>query len=439
MTVRPPTATVRSEVVDGGRVVREHVLTRPLWHRPEDAVGDPDEPMAVFAREVTAVGGEDRPWLLWLQGGPGYPAHRPAACPWLAAATARFRVLLVDQRGTGASTPLGPADLAARGDAGVQAALLRQLGAPAIVDDAEAFRRALAGPDVPWYVLGESFGGFCALTYLSRAPEGLAGAMIAAGLPPLHGGPLPVYRATARRAAAANQAFFRRYPADRARAAEVAELLVRRRPRLPTGEVLTPRRFRGLGILLAKTARRDLLHDLLLRAVAGPPGARVVTDGFLAAAGAVLSHAGRPLYPLLHESCYCNGSADGAPGWAAQRVLDETPALGAEGADVAFTVEMTLPWHFEEDPALRPLAAAADVLAAWDRWPALYDPGVLQRNRVPVAAAVYPDDPAVDAGLSLQTAAAVGSLEVWTGDTHLHDGLDTDPAVFDALCRRVGR
>ena len=41
--------------------------------------------------------------------------------------------------------------------------------------DAEALRRELLpgdGPASRWAVLGQSFGGFCALTYLSMAPEG---------------------------------------------------------------------------------------------------------------------------------------------------------------------------------------------------------------------------------------------------------------------------
>ena len=34
-------------------------------------------------------------------------------------------------------------------------------------------------------MLGQSFGGFCVLNYLSRAPEGLAEAFFTGGLPPL--------------------------------------------------------------------------------------------------------------------------------------------------------------------------------------------------------------------------------------------------------------
>ena len=47
------------------------------------------------------------PWLLYLQGGPGFEAPRPTeASSWLKAALHHgFRVVLLDQRGTGRSSP----------------------------------------------------------------------------------------------------------------------------------------------------------------------------------------------------------------------------------------------------------------------------------------------------------------------------------------------
>ena len=47
--------------------------------------------------------------------------------------------------------------------------------ADSIVRDAEALRQELLpgdGAASRWAVLGQSFGGFCSLTYLSFAPEG---------------------------------------------------------------------------------------------------------------------------------------------------------------------------------------------------------------------------------------------------------------------------
>ena len=73
---------------------REHVV--PLDH------GAPDGPkIKVFTREVAAVGGEDRPYLLFLQGGPGFEAARPEAPPsgWQKRALKEHRLLLLDPAG----------------------------------------------------------------------------------------------------------------------------------------------------------------------------------------------------------------------------------------------------------------------------------------------------------------------------------------------------
>jgi pimeloyl-ACP methyl ester carboxylesterase len=93
-----------------GTVVTDHHFSVPLDHgRPEG------ERIEVFAREVAAVGkaAERLPWLVFLQGGPGFAAQRPVGrSTWLDRALADYRVLLLDQRGTGRSTPLTARSLA---------------------------------------------------------------------------------------------------------------------------------------------------------------------------------------------------------------------------------------------------------------------------------------------------------------------------------------
>ena len=115
-----------------------------------------------------------------------------------------YRVLLLDQRGTGRSTPIGdiPGD-----SAEAQASYMALFRADSIVRDAELIRQEL---DVQrWSILGQSFGGFCAMTYLSFAPEGLEGAMITGGLAPI-GRPVDdVYRATYARMAERNRGWRR--------------------------------------------------------------------------------------------------------------------------------------------------------------------------------------------------------------------------------------
>src|SRR5215213_5234603 len=103
------------------------------------------------------------------------------AAGWLKRALDDYRILLLDQRGTGRSAPVGR-DIPGATPA-ERAEYLTHFRADSIVRDAEWIRREL---DVErWSVLGQSFGGFCVVTYLSLAPEGLREAFITGGLPPV--------------------------------------------------------------------------------------------------------------------------------------------------------------------------------------------------------------------------------------------------------------
>jgi pimeloyl-ACP methyl ester carboxylesterase len=153
-----------------GLSFRDHVLAVPL---------DNDDPGGVtielFAREVVAPerAGDDLPWLLFLQGGPGGKAPRPTAADgWLGRALRTHRVLLLDQRGTGRSSPVTARTVAGMAP-GQLAAHLRLFRADSIVADAEIARARIAG-GARWDTLGQSYGGFITLAYLSRAPEGAA-------------------------------------------------------------------------------------------------------------------------------------------------------------------------------------------------------------------------------------------------------------------------
>ena len=93
------------EVHAPGLVLVEHEFDVPLDHAAPDG-----ETITVFAREVADPGGRDRPLLVYLQGGPGQEAPRPTRGPsapgWLDRALADYRVLMLDQRGTGRSSPV---------------------------------------------------------------------------------------------------------------------------------------------------------------------------------------------------------------------------------------------------------------------------------------------------------------------------------------------
>lgn len=75
-----------------GTVLTDRFFSVPLDHQRPDG-----EQIEVFAREVAAAGKADAdlPWLLFLQGGPGFGAQRPEGREsWLDRALNDFRVLL---------------------------------------------------------------------------------------------------------------------------------------------------------------------------------------------------------------------------------------------------------------------------------------------------------------------------------------------------------
>jgi pimeloyl-ACP methyl ester carboxylesterase len=382
-----------------GLVLIEHRFEVPLDH---DAPGG--EGIEVFAREVRAprAADDERPYLLFLNGGPGFPNVRPTGPDtWLGAALEEFHVVLMDQRGTGLSTPADARTLPARGDAEAQAAYLAHFRADAIVRDAEILRERLAGGR--WSVLGQSYGGFCATTYLSFAPDGLTEAFVTGGLPPVGRGVDETYRALAGRHDKRLEHYFARYPEDRERWAAVGDRWRR-----------TVAREAGM----SKGPER--LHYLIEH---GPDSL-----AFEEQAGHEASMATVPLYALLHEAIYAEGEATR---WAAERAVGERGGQPLPG-------EMIFPWMFEDDPGLRPLAGAAHALAEKADWPALYDPDRLRANEVPVFAAVYLDDPYVDAAFSLETAELIAGARVWATNELQHDGLRAGGAFERLLAMRRG-
>ncbi|MFD8143146.1 alpha/beta fold hydrolase [Streptomyces sp. NPDC059708] len=418
-----------------GVVLTDHHFSVPLDHaRPGG------EQIELYAREVTATGKDPErlPWLLYLEGGPGFGARRfTGRQAWLERALADYRVLLLDQRGTGRSTPLNRQTLPLRGTPEQQAEHLAHFRADSIVRDAEAIRRTLTG-GAPWTVLGQSFGGFCATHYLSTAPEGLTAALITGGLPSLDATATQVYEAAYPRIERKNLAHYDRYPMDAERARRIAAHLAERPARLPGGYRLTAEAFQSLGLLLGTGDGSHQLHYLLENAFVTTADGPVLGDAFLEAALSHLSFAGHPLYALLHEAIYAQDPA--APtGWAAERVRAAHPRFDAaktlDGDEpLLFTGETIHPWHFTADPALAPLRDTAELLAARTGWQPLYDPARLAANEVPVAAAVYHDDMYVDTAHSLRTARAIRGLRTWVTDEYEHDGVRASgPRVLDRL------
>ena len=387
---------------------REHVM--PLDH------ARPDGPtITVFTREVADPDGSDKPYLLFLQGGPGFEAMRPTSPPsgWMTRALMDYRVLLLDQRGTGRSTPVGAVIPGETAEA--QADYLTHFRADSIVRDAELIRREL-GVD-RWSLLGQSFGGFCSMTYLSIAPDGLREAFITGGLSPI-GRPVDdIYGSTYQRVIERNERYFERYSEDRARVHEIVRRLDNEAFLLETGERLTSRRFRQLGLWLGDSAGWELLHHVLELPM-DSPAFRYDVEG-------AVRFTRNPLYATLHESSYADGVATR---WSADRLLPDEIRDGD-----GFTAEHVYPWMFDDYGLLQAHKPAAEILAQHE-WPRLYDAAQLAVNEVPVAATIYVRDLYVERAFAEETAAAIRGLRTWITDEYVHNGIRADGArVLDRL------
>ncbi|GAA1930295.1 alpha/beta fold hydrolase [Streptantibioticus ferralitis] len=407
--------------------ITDHAFTVPLDH------DDPSGPtIEVFAREVAdptrAV--DKLPWLVFLQGGPGGKSPRPLGRypGWLHRALATHRVLLLDQRGTGRSTPVTPGAAARFGSGKDLARYLSLHRADTIVRDAELIRRQLCG-DEPWETLGQSYGGFITLTYLSYAPEGLRACHITGGIPGLAATADDVYRHTYPRVEAKNAEYYARYPDDVEKVRRIADLADSGRILLPDGDRLTARRLRTLGLVFGMGDGYERVHWLLDEAF---DAAGELTDTFLLQVMQQTGFVENPLFTILQEPCFAQDNRPTA--WAARRIAGEHPRFAEDAAPLLFTGEMIYPWMFEEIRALRPFAEAAELLAAWTDWPPLYDPQRLAANQVPLAAVVYHDDMYVDADLSLRTVRQLGSARAWVTNEWEHDGVN---ASGDAVLSRL--
>lgn len=424
-----------SYVLPGVHVTDRDVEVPLDWSDPDDG-----RTLTVFFRELVdpAKRHDDLPLLVFLQGGPGGKGPRPTGPDgWVGSALERFRVVLLDQRGTGRSTAVRATALNTLGDAETQAEYLTHFRADSIVRDAEYIRDSFYGGRC-WTTLGQSYGGFITMTYLSLAPEGVNASLVTGGLPSLTASAREVYERTQPRVAGKNERFRRRYPHAAGLLGRVADRVAEGDVLLPDGAPLSVRRVQSLGMDFGMGPGFERVHWILDEAFDGP-GADL-TETFLASVATATDFVGRPLYAVLHESIYAQ-SHTGPTAWAAQSVRDADPAFTEDARPLLLTGEMIYPWMFSEIPALRPFAAAADALAAREDWGDLYDLDVLASNDIPVEAVVYHDDMFVDAGFSLATAAHVGNTEAWVTNEFEHDGLrtgNTFATLLDRLNARGG-
>ncbi|KAH7085241.1 Alpha/Beta hydrolase protein [Paraphoma chrysanthemicola] len=447
----------RSHLVPGKLRITEH-----FFQVPRDYSNPSSGTIQLFARsalkaerpaDYTPTSHQDPkktqlPWLVYLQGGPGFECRSPQNVSWVPTILDKgYQVLMLDQRGTGLSTAISQSSLQLRGDEKVQAEYMKSFRADSIVKDCEAIRKALTA-DYPeekkkWSIMGQSFGGFCSVTYLSFYPAGLKEAFLFGGLAPLRNDADEVYERLYERVKQRNEAYYEKYPEDIERVHRIIKLLSRfgdTTVRVQGGEgFLSARRFLQLGIYFGKHGGFDQVHEFVLRADTDLSQFGHLTRPTVLALETAQSWDTNVIYALLHEPLYCQGEASK---WSAERLLEKHPEFSLKNVDenkpVYFTGEMIYPFMFDCYPELKKLKTVGELLAQEKDWPKLYDAEQLKKNEVPTYAAVYVDDMYVDFDLSMETARTIKGCKPFVTNSMYHNaiGAKTDEVLKELFARR---
>ncbi|MEN8783987.1 MAG: alpha/beta fold hydrolase [Akkermansiaceae bacterium] len=395
----------------------DHSFKAPLDY--EDPGG---RQIDLFAREVRDLDSKsaEKPFLVFLQGGPGFRAPIPIQkTGWLKRALTEFRVLMYDTRGNGLSNPVDHQTLPLEGDAADQAEYLAHFRQDNIVRDAELIRSQMS-PGIPWSTIGQSYGGWCTMTYLSLHPEGLKECFIFGGVPGLDRTAREIYEGTFPFVEERNRKYFEKFPMDKARLTKLARHLEKNEVLFPNGDRITPRMVQTLGMKFGFAHTAEEIHFLLEEAFVKAGGEEIISQTFKVGLQAAVRFDTNPIFAILHEAIYAQGAASG---WACDAVQKEKYHHFADYDDFLFYGEMIFPWMFDEISELRGMKEAANLLAKKSDWPPLYDPEVLRGNTVPVACAVYADDMFVNMKFSRETVEAVANMKAFYSSEYEHCGL----------------
>lgn len=406
---------------------RDYTFSMPLDHNAPNG-----EQIEVFAREVNARGKEDSqlPWLIFFQGGPGFPSAESYRSAWVKRLTEEYRVLLLDQRGTGPSSTILAQTLAGKSDQEM-ANYLTHFRADSIVKDADAIRKLLEAGD-RWTLAGQSFGGFCILAYLSHFPQSVENYLITGGLAGIDRSVDEIYRMTYLQLANENKRFFQLFPKDRQKVNAVVNHLRNHEVKLPSGDPLTVEKFQLLGAAFGGASGFEAMHRLLanpfVQGINGPE----LSYPFLKQVEAMLPFDTNPIYAILHESIYADGYATN---WSAERVREEYPIFDSTADEIQFTGEMVYPWMFDQFSQLQPLKGAAQILAEKADWGKLYDREKMISAEVTGAAAVYFSDMYVPVNYSIEVASRhLYDCRPWVTNEFKHSGIGEDgQRVMDRL------
>ncbi|KAK9236244.1 Alpha/Beta hydrolase protein [Lipomyces kononenkoae] len=435
-----------TEIIDSYHVqgirVFEYLFVVPLnYSAPTNG-----ETLKVFARRVVPSEEADetdpdkckRPYMVYLQGGPGYECEPPLSKSGRTKELLDrgYQVLYLDQRGTGYSAPISFGTMKSKGSDEEKAEHLSLFRADSIVHDCEQIRLALLkdSTEKKWSLLGQSFGGFCAVTYLSFYPESLKDVLITGGIPPLVNNPDPVYDALYKRVIKRNKSYYEKFPKDIQKVRKIVGYLATHQVLLPNGGILSVERFQQLGLDFGRHQGMDTVHQLVAKTAFDLEVFGEITYSTRNRLESAQGFDSNILYGCIHEAIYCQGEASN---WSAERLRSQHSQFfdwhvistqSDLNMPIFFTGEMIYKSMFDDYAELRYLKGAVEILAKKVNWSKLYDIPTLNKTTARVSAVSYFNDIYVDLDLSVEAASQISGCRQWVTSEFLHNGLTVNPS-----------
>jgi pimeloyl-ACP methyl ester carboxylesterase len=449
----------KPHILPGSLRVTELVFKVPLDY------SDPDgEKIELFARTVTNYvkpivpsddegddSADDLPYMVYLEGGPGFGNREPQNHVLTSDALERgYKLLLIDHRGTGLSTPVSTKMLQQLdGGEDAQVSYLRLMRQDNTVRDCEAVRKLLlkdkSDNEAKWSIFGQSYGGFIALSYLSFHPEGLREVFLTGGLAPVGKTADDVYEGLYPRIIQRSVDHYNKFPEDVKNVRQIASYIEKQGGSvdMPGGGKLTVPFLMTIGIDFGVNGALDLVHSNIINMKRSLDQFGFLSRASLQPLEVLFGCNDNIIYAILHEAIYCDGPGS-VSAWASDRVakkldlyswLNPNSTISSNSSEpLLFASENVFPFFFDTYPELIPLKSVANKLAAIDDWEPLYDQKQLAKNTVPVYAASYINDLYVDYDIAKQTAKMIKGIKTFETNAFIHSGLRTNTAdVLGAL------
>lgn len=298
------------------------------------------------------------------------------------------------------------------------------------------------------------------MTYLSQVDNPPRICLLTGGIGPMSTAAYDLYKSLWERVKERNLQYYEMYPGDIAVVKKIVGALLEKPAALPSGGLLTARRFLQQGLALGGSPSAfAAIHAKLSTAFLTDHDndEPEFTKAFLQGMEHDAPFDNHPFYFLLHESIYGDGPGFSPTQWAAHRAYEDlvktpsefdyklTSTMDSDARPTLFFGEMVFPWMADGDYVelsglgMRCLAHA---LAQKDDWGPLYDAHRMRQalgggSVTRAAAAVYVDDMYVDFDACLKLTKRGGPLDkckLWITNEYQHSGLrDNGAEIFSKL------